>query len=85
MRIQYKPHFEIEEATHLVSGLVWSYGEIKDVDPSLTVRVRVDGMPVQVNIVEDLLSNSDYVDVDGVAPPQPEAPPAEQVEIPPSA
>jgi hypothetical protein len=51
------------EVTHVLSGLVWSYGEIKEVDPEWTIRVRVDGQPVNVQVVDDLLSSGEYVEV----------------------
>lgn len=76
MKIKFAPYFHMQEATHVLSGLVWSYGEIKDVDPAWTIRVRVDGQPISVNVVDDLLSSDEYQAVDE------EQPAAAQDEIP---
>jgi hypothetical protein len=81
LRIQFHPYFHVAEATHVLSGLVWKYDEVKDVDPAWTIRVRVDGQPVNVQVVEDLLSSEQYreYNADSESPHQDGA---EQVEIP---
>jgi hypothetical protein len=80
--IQFKPYFHMTEATHVLSGLVWQYDEIKEIDPEWTIRVRVDGQPINVQVVDDLLSSDQYREVDANGSPvsgDPHAAPAADV------
>ena len=64
MKIQFKPFYEMESATHILSGTEWKYGEIKDIADDASIRVRINNQSVYVNLGEDLLSSPNFVRAD---------------------
>ncbi len=60
MKIVFLPEQHMNSVTHVLSGLVWSYGEVKDIPDDEKIRVNVAGQSIYVNLVDDLLSNPAY-------------------------
>jgi hypothetical protein len=76
MKITYKPIYHSPESTHMLSAAhpkardyaVWAYNETKDIPDDLEIRAKVNGETLYFLLVDDLLSNPDYVLADGRNP-----------------
>jgi hypothetical protein len=70
MKIKFEPEFHMNEGVHALSGLVWQYGEVKDIPDDERIRVSFCGQSIYVNLCDDLLSNPAYKLADSDSNPQ---------------
>jgi hypothetical protein len=65
MKIQFKPIYEMAEVTHVMSNTVWKLNEIKDIPEDASFRLRIGTDVYQKRVIDDLLSDPNYVMAEG--------------------
>jgi hypothetical protein len=69
VKIQYRPIYEMAEVTHVMSNTIWKLHEIKDISDDATFRLKVGTDIFIKRLVDDLLSDPNFVVAEGESNP----------------